>query len=59
MSNQIRIRDAVLALEDGSIFRGFSFGAKATIMGEAVFNTGMTGIRKLSPIPPTLAKLLP
>lgn len=46
MSNPIRVRDAVLALEDGSIFRGFSFGAKATIMGEAVFNTGMTGYQE-------------
>mgnify|MGYP001161507629 FL=1 len=46
MSNPIKIRDAVLALEDGSVFRGFSFGATATIMGEAGFNTGMTGYQE-------------
>ena len=33
-------------MEDGSIFRGFSFGANATVLGEAVFNTGMTGYQE-------------
>ena len=46
MNHSIRTRDAVLALEDGSIFRGFSFGANATVLGEAVFNTGMTGYQE-------------
>ena len=32
-------RPAVLALEDGSVFRGLAFGADATIAGECVFNT--------------------
>ena len=39
-------RNAVLALEDGSVFRGFSFGAKITVVGEGVFNTGMTGYQE-------------
>ena len=39
-------RDAILALEDGSVFKGFSFGAKSTVEGEAVFNTGMTGYQE-------------
>jgi carbamoyl-phosphate synthase small subunit len=39
-------RTAVLALEDGSIFRGFAFGAKATVVGEGVFNTGITGYQE-------------
>ena len=39
-------RDAILALEDGSVFKGFSFGAKKTVEGEAVFNTGMTGYQE-------------
>ena len=39
-------RNAVLALEDGSVFRGFSFGAKLTVVGEGVFNTGMTGYQE-------------
>lgn len=32
-----------LVLQDGSIFTGFSFGAKKSIAGEVVFNTGMVG----------------
>jgi len=32
-----------LALEDGSIFHGYSFGSKKSVSGEVVFNTGMVG----------------
>ena len=39
-------RNAILALEDGSVFRGFAFGAKCTVVGEGVFNTGMTGYQE-------------
>lgn len=46
MSNRNKNRTAVIALEDGSIFRGFPFGSSATIVGEAVFNTGMTGYQE-------------
>ncbi len=38
---------AVLALEDGSVFHGKSFGAAATVEGEAVFNTSMTGYQEI------------
>jgi carbamoyl-phosphate synthase small subunit len=38
---------AVLALEDGSIFRGLAFGADATVAGECVFNTSMTGYEEI------------
>lgn len=38
---------AVLALEDGSVFRGVAFGARATVVGEAVFNTSMTGYQEI------------
>jgi carbamoyl-phosphate synthase small subunit len=38
---------AVLALEDGSVFRGRAFGATATIVGECVFNTSMTGYQEI------------
>jgi carbamoyl-phosphate synthase small subunit len=38
---------ALLVLADGSIYRGFSFGAAATVMGEVVFNTGMTGYQEV------------
>ncbi len=37
----------VLALEDGSVFRGEAFGAKRTVVGEAVFNTSMTGYQEI------------
>ena len=32
-----------LVLEDGSIFHGYMFGAKRSVSGEVVFNTGMVG----------------
>jgi carbamoyl-phosphate synthase small subunit len=38
---------AILALEDGSVFRGVAFGAPATIAGECVFNTSMTGYQEI------------
>lgn len=38
---------AILALEDGTIFKGFSFGAKGTSCGEVVFNTSMTGYQEI------------
>lgn len=41
------IRDAILALEDGTIFRGESFGAAGERYGEVVFNTSMTGYQEI------------
>jgi carbamoyl-phosphate synthase small subunit len=38
---------ALLALEDGSIWRGQSFGAPLTINGEVCFNTSMTGYQEI------------
>lgn len=38
---------AVLALEDGSVFVGKAFGARRTVVGEAVFNTSMTGYQEI------------
>ncbi|MFZ8978831.1 MAG: glutamine-hydrolyzing carbamoyl-phosphate synthase small subunit [Candidatus Nanopelagicales bacterium] len=37
---------AVLVLEDGRIFRGRSYGAIGSTLGEAVFSTGMTGYQE-------------
>ncbi|HET9725252.1 MAG TPA: glutamine-hydrolyzing carbamoyl-phosphate synthase small subunit, partial [Actinomycetota bacterium] len=42
-----RERDALLALEDGTTFRGRSFGAPGEAFGEAVFNTAMTGYQEV------------
>jgi carbamoyl-phosphate synthase small subunit len=39
--------NGVFALEDGTVFRGAGFGAKATACGEAVFNTSMTGYQEI------------
>jgi carbamoyl-phosphate synthase small subunit len=41
------VRAALLALEDGSVFRGRAFGAAGESFGEAVFNTGMTGYQEV------------
>ena len=38
---------ALLVLADGSVFRGWSFGATGTVVGEIVFNTGMTGYQEV------------
>ncbi len=42
-----REKRAFLALEDGSIFRGYSIGADQDAPGEVVFNTGMTGYQEI------------
>jgi carbamoyl-phosphate synthase small subunit len=39
--------EAILALEDGRIFRGRSFGATGERTGEIVFNTSMTGYQEI------------
>ena len=38
---------AILALEDGSVFIGSHFGATGTEVGEACFNTSMTGYQEV------------
>ena len=38
---------AILALEDGSIFRGVAIGAPGVSVGEVVFNTAMTGYQEI------------
>jgi carbamoyl-phosphate synthase small subunit len=38
---------AILALEDGRIFRGKGFGAPAERTGEVVFNTALTGYQEI------------
>ena len=40
-------RAAVLALGDGTIFRGSGFGARLDVSGEVVFNTSMIGYPEL------------
>ena len=38
---------AILALEDGSVFHGQGFGARASAGGEVCFNTSMTGYQEI------------
>ena len=38
---------AILALEDGRIFRGRAFGAPVERVGEVVFNTSLTGYQEI------------
>jgi carbamoyl-phosphate synthase small subunit len=40
-------RPTLLALEDGSVFRGLGFGAPGETFGEAVFNTSMAGYQEV------------
>ncbi len=38
---------ATLALEDGTVFEGESFGAQKDSTGEVVFNTAITGYQEI------------
>jgi carbamoyl-phosphate synthase small subunit len=44
--NNIEMK-ATLLLEDGTIYKGISFGAQGTNFGELVFNTSMTGYQEI------------
>ena len=44
-------RTAALALDDGRIFPGWSFGARAQSLGEVVFTTCMTGYQEIATDP--------
>jgi carbamoyl-phosphate synthase small subunit len=39
--------EAILVLEDGTVFRGEGFGAPGTAYGEVVFNTALTGYQEV------------
>ncbi|MBI1821615.1 MAG: glutamine-hydrolyzing carbamoyl-phosphate synthase small subunit [Nitrospirae bacterium] len=43
----MKAKKAVLILEDGKLFEGFSFGAEGETSGEVVFNTSMTGYQEI------------
>jgi len=49
---------ALLALEDGRVFRGESFGARAETTGEVVFNTAMTGYQEVLSDPSYCGQIL-
>ena len=41
------MRKAILALEDGLIFEGISFGFEGEAFGEVVFNTSLSGYQEI------------
>ncbi len=42
-----QLKKAKIALEDGKIFEGYSFGANGTRFGEVLFNTSMAGYQEI------------
>jgi carbamoyl-phosphate synthase small subunit len=44
---KLPLDSAILALEDGTVFEGRSFGAPAERSGEVVFNTAITGYQEI------------
>jgi carbamoyl-phosphate synthase small subunit len=49
---------ALLILADGSSYSGWSFGARGTVVGEVVFNTGMTGYQEVLTDPSYLGQIV-
>ncbi|MCU0665604.1 MAG: glutamine-hydrolyzing carbamoyl-phosphate synthase small subunit [Candidatus Omnitrophica bacterium] len=42
-----KLKRAMIALEDGTVLCGYSFGAEGEAYGEAVFNTSLTGYQEI------------
>ncbi|NNF02770.1 MAG: carbamoyl phosphate synthase small subunit, partial [Bacteroidia bacterium] len=57
MNNQ-SLKEAVLLLEDGKIFKGYSAGIDGTAFGEICFNTGMTGYQEVFTDPTYFGQIL-
>ena len=45
--NMVHRKKAILALEDGTVFKGLSFAAEGEAHGEVVFTTSMTGYQEI------------
>ena len=50
--------NGILALEDGSVYRGRPFGARASASGEVCFNTSMTGYQEILTDPSYKAQIV-
>lgn len=48
----------ILALEDGTVYKGLAFGATCTVVGEACFNTSMTGYQEILTDPSYFAQIV-
>ncbi len=51
-------REAILVLEDGSVYHGYSFGAEGSTHGEVVFNTSMIGYQEMLTDPSYAGQIL-
>ena len=51
-------KNAKLVLSNGIVFPGFSFGSPGTVVGEIVFNTGMTGYQEVITDPSYFGQIL-
>lgn len=51
-------KQAMLVLEDGSLYEGRAFGAETTSYGEVVFDTGMTGYQEMLTDPSFAGQIL-
>jgi carbamoyl-phosphate synthase small subunit len=49
---------AILVLQDGTVYEGFSFGTDIDSYGEVVFNTGMTGYQEMLTDPSYAGQIL-
>jgi carbamoyl-phosphate synthase small subunit len=51
-------KKAILVLEDGSVYEGYSFGSETTAYGEVVFSTSMTGYQEMLTDPSYAGQIL-
>lgn len=58
MNENSQPAEACLLLEDGSFFKGISFGKKGVAGGELCFNTGMTGYQEVFTDPSYAGQML-
>ena len=56
--NQTAQHDAILLLEDGTVFKGKAAGIKGIGTGEICFNTGMTGYQEIFTDPSYFGQIL-
>ena len=52
------VSKAILALEDGTVFKGQAFGATESVAGEVCFNTSMTGYQEIFTDPSYYGQLM-
>jgi carbamoyl-phosphate synthase small subunit len=56
--NIIKPKPAILILEDGTKYHGWSFSEPMTCIGEIIFNTGMTGYQEIMTDPSYLGQIV-